>query len=60
MAYKITAEVKKGWQSWGTVNLRSDKKMTERALIKIYSTAKTVFGASKVDVQVRNFQCVRV
>jgi hypothetical protein len=60
MAYKITTEVKKGWQSWGTVNLRSDKKMTERALIKIYSKVKTVVGVSKIDVQVRNFQCERV
>jgi hypothetical protein len=60
MAYKITAEVKKGWQEWGTVVLRRDSKLTEKGLIKTLATVKNSFGNTKVDVQIRNFQCVRV
>lgn len=60
MAYKITAEIKKGWQSWGAIILHRDSKLTEKALIKTLSTVQTPFGKSKVDVQVRNFECERV
>ncbi|MCX8581973.1 MULTISPECIES: hypothetical protein [unclassified Gilliamella] len=60
MAYKITAEIKKGWQSWGSIVLKRDSKITEKSLIKTLSTVQTPFGKSKVDVQVRNFACERV
>lgn len=60
MAYKITAEVKKGWQNWGAIVLHRDSKLTEKALINTLSMVRTPFGKSKVDVQVRNFECVRV
>lgn len=60
MAYKITAEIKKGWQSWGSIVLKRDSKITEKSLIKTLSTVQTPFGKSKVDVQVRNFVCERV
>ncbi|WP_141671591.1 DUF1187 family protein [Gilliamella apicola] len=60
MAYKITAEIKKGWQSWGAIVLHRDSKLTEKLLIKKLSTVKTRFGISKVDVHVRNFTCERV
>lgn len=60
MAYKITAEVKKGFQEWGNVLLNRDSRMTERGLIKQMATVKRVFGNSKIDVQVRNFKCVKV
>ena len=60
--YQITAEVKKGWQAWGNVILNRDSRMTESELIKTLSTVESDFGngKSKVEVQVRNFQCVRV
>ena len=58
--YQITAEVKKGWQEWGTIMLHRDSKLTETGLIKTLATVKNSFGNTKVDVQVRNFQCVRV
>ena len=60
--YQITAEVKKGLQAWGTVNLIRKSPMTEQVLIKTLSTVVSDFGngKSKVEVQVRNFQCVRV
>ena len=58
--YQITAEVKKGFQEWGSVILHRDSRMTERGLIKKMATVKGVFGTSIIDVQVRNFQCVRV
>lgn len=57
--YQISAEVKKGFQEWGTVLLNRDSRMTERGLIKQMATVKGVFGNSKIDVQVRNFKCVR-
>ncbi|MCX8602678.1 MULTISPECIES: DUF1187 family protein [unclassified Gilliamella] len=60
MAYKITAEIKKGWQSWGSIVLQRDSKITEKTLIKTLSTVKTPLGKSNVDVQVRNFECERV
>lgn len=60
MAYKITAEIKKGWQSWGSIVLKRDSKITEKSLIKTLSTVQTPFGKSNVDVQVRNFECERV
>lgn len=60
MAYKITAEIKKGWQSWGSIVLHRDSMITEKSLIKTLSTVQTPFGKSKVDVQVRNFACERV
>ena len=62
VSYQITAEVKKGWQAWGTVNLIRKSPMTEQVLIKKLSTVESDFGngKSKVEVQVRNFQCVRV
>ena len=60
MAYKITAEIKKGWQSWGSIVLKRDSKITEKSLIKTLSTVQTPFGKSKVDVVVRNFVCERV
>ena len=58
--YQISAEVKKGFQEWGSVILHRDSRMTERGLIKQMATVKGVFGTSTIDVQVRNFQCVRV
>ena len=58
--YQIKAEVKKGFQEWGNVLLNRDLRMTERGLIKQMATVKGVFGNSKIDVQVRNFKCVRV
>ena len=58
--YQIKAEVKKGFQEWGNVLLNRDLRMTERGLIKKMATVKGVFGNSKIDVQVRNFKCVRV
>ena len=51
--YQITAEVKKGDQEWASVVLNRDSPMTEESLAKMY-------GAPKMAVQVRNFQCVRV
>ncbi|MCO6546897.1 MAG: hypothetical protein J6583_03865 [Gilliamella sp.] len=60
MAYKITAEVKKGWQAWGTIVLHRDSKLTEKGLIKTLATVENSFGNTKVDVLVRNFECVRV
>ncbi|MFQ1007665.1 hypothetical protein ACFX2S_05710 [Gilliamella apicola] len=51
--YQITAEVKKEWQEWGKVLLNRDSRMTAESLAKSY-------GAPKIAVQVRNFQCVRV
>ena len=62
VSYQITAEVKKVWQAWGTVNLIRKSPMTEQVLIKTLSTVESDFGngKSKVEVQVRNFQCVRV
>lgn len=58
--YQITAEVKKGWQSWGTIVLHRDSKLTETGLIKTLATVKNSYGKFTVNVQVRNFQCVRV
>ena len=58
--YQITAEVKKEWQEWGKVILHRDSRMTESGLIKQMATVNGVFGTSTIDVQVRNFQCVRV
>lgn len=58
--YQITAEVKKGWQEWGSINLITKSKMTENELIKTYGVIKNVFNKEKVIVQVRNFQCLRV
>ena len=60
MAYKITAEVKKGWQEWGSLKLITKSKMTEADLIKTYSVIKVGFLKEKVNIQVRNFECVRV
>lgn len=60
MAYRITAEIKKGWQEWGTVVLTEKSKMTKRELIKIYEVIKVGFNKDKVEVQVRNFRCERV
>ena len=34
VSYQITAEVKKVWQAWGTVNLIRKSPMTEQVLIK--------------------------
>ena len=58
--YQITAEVKKGWQSWGTIVLHRDSKLTETGLIKTLATVKNSYGKFTVNVQVRNFQCVRM
>lgn len=58
--YQIKAEVKKGWQEWGNVILNRDSRMTEQELIKTLATVEIDFGISKVDVQVRNFECERV
>ncbi|OCG04287.1 hypothetical protein A9G15_04095 [Gilliamella apis] len=58
--YQITAEVKKGDQEWASVALNRDSPMTEESLAKSFATVKKGFGNSKIDVQVRNFQCVRV
>jgi len=58
--YQITAEVKKGWQAWGTIVLHRDSKLTEKGLIKTLATVKNSFGNTKVDVEVRNFECVRI
>ena len=58
--YQITAEVKKGWQAWGKILLHRDSPMTEESLAKSFATVKGAFGNSKIDVQVRNFECVRV
>lgn len=60
MAYKITAEVKKGWQEWGVIKLITKSKMTEAELIKMYGVIKVGFMKEKVNVLVRNFQCVKV
>lgn len=57
--YQITAEVKKGWQAWGVIKLITKSKMTEADLIKIYGVIKVGFMKEKVNVQVRNFECVR-
>ena len=51
--YQITAEVKKGDQEWTSVLSNCDSQMTEQSLAKMY-------GAPKIAVQVRNFQCVRM
>ena len=51
--YQITAEVKKGDQKWASVLSNRDSKMTEQSLAKMY-------GAPKIAVQVRNFQCVSI
>lgn len=58
--YQITAEVKKSWQAWGTVNLIRKSPMTESELIKTLSIVKSESGTFTVGVQVRNFQCARV
>ncbi|OCG12657.1 hypothetical protein [Gilliamella apicola] len=58
--YQITAEVKKEWQEWGSVILHRDSRMTERGLIKTLATVKNSYGKFTVNVQVRNFQCVRM
>ena len=58
--YQIKAEVKKGDQEWASVVLNRDSRMTEQALVKTLATVKGAFGNSKIDVQVRNFECVRV
>ncbi|WP_334324351.1 hypothetical protein [Gilliamella apicola] len=58
--YQITAEVKKGWQAWGSISLITKSKMTENELIKTYGVIKNGFNKEKVDVLVRNFQCVRI
>ena len=58
--YQIKAEVKKGDQEWASVVLNRDSRMTEQALVKTLATVKGAFGNSKIDVQVRNFGCVRV
>ena len=58
--YQITAEIKKGWQEWGSLKLITKSKMTEAELIKMYGVIKVGFLKEKVNVQVRNFECVRV
>ena len=58
--YQITAEVKKGWQAWGSISLITKSKMTENELIKTYGVIKNGFNKEKVDVLVRNFQCVSI
>lgn len=50
--YRVTAEIKKGDQEWASVLSNRDSKMTEQSLAKMY-------GAPKIAVQVRNFECVR-
>ena len=55
--YQITAEVKKGWQEWGSLKLITKSKMTEAELIKTYGVIKVGFLKEKVNVQVRNFEC---
>ena len=58
--YQITAEVKKGWQAWGLLKLITKSRMTEAELIKTYGVIKNGFNREKVNVQVRNFQCVSI
>ena len=58
--YQITAEIKKGWQEWGSLKLITKSKMTEAELIKMYGVIKVGFIKEKVNVQVRKFQCVMV
>jgi len=58
--YQITAEIKKGWQAWGSISLITKSKMTENELIKTYGVIKNGFNREKVTVQVRNFQCVSI
>ncbi|QHJ78045.1 MAG: hypothetical protein [Bacteriophage sp.] len=58
--YQITAEIKKGWQEWGSLKLITKSKMTESDLIKTYGAIKVGFMKEKVNVQVRNFQCVSI
>ena len=58
--YQITAEIKKGWQAWGSISLITKSKMTENELIKTYGVIKNGFNKEKVDVLVRNFQCVSI
>ena len=57
--YQITAEIKKGWQEWGSLKLITKSKMTESDLIKTYGVVKNGFSKERVNVQVRNFECVR-
>lgn len=58
--YQIKAEVKKGDQEWASVVLNRDSRMTEESLAKSFATVKGAFGNSKIDVEIRNFQCVRM
>ena len=58
--YQISAEVKKGDQEWASVVLNRDSPMKEESLAKSFATVKGAFGNSKIDVEIRNFQCVRV
>ena len=58
--YQITAEIKKGDQEWASVVLNRDSPMTEESLAKSFATVKGAFGNSKIDVEMRNFQCVRM
>ncbi len=58
--YQIKAEVKKCWQDWGSVNLIRNSPMTKPELIKTLSIVKNESETFTVEVQVRNFHCVRI
>ncbi|AJA44634.1 hypothetical protein C7375_102119 [Frischella perrara] len=59
--YKITAQVKKGMQSWGTVILYRDFEMNKNDLIKSFESYVIDFEREiKVDVEVKNFQCIKI
>ena len=40
--YQITAEIKKGWQAWGSLKLITKSRMTEAELIKTYGVIFSV------------------
>ncbi len=61
MMYEITAEVKKGMQSWGNIKLRRDYAMTKEDLIHTLEITEIDFDCFiKTDISVKNFQCIKL
>lgn len=61
MMYEITAEVKKGMQSWGNIKLRRDYAMTKEDLIQTLEKTDIDFDCFiKTDISVKNFQCIKL
>lgn len=61
MMYEITAEVKKGMQSWGNIKLRRDYAMTKEDLIQTLEKTEIDFDCFiKTDISVKNFQCIKL